>query len=78
MDEETLKHRVAVDATMGGNGAINSKFLVNRTGLESGSFRAHQEKLEKLLREGLDVQWGHALDEVKEIDGDMALCFQNG
>jgi 2-polyprenyl-6-methoxyphenol hydroxylase-like FAD-dependent oxidoreductase len=79
MDEWTFKRRVAVDRLMGGSGAINTKALAHHHNLGPSSFRAHRETLERLLREGLNIQWGHALEKVEGgRDGDMILHLQNG
>ncbi|EPE26256.1 FAD/NAD(P)-binding protein [Glarea lozoyensis ATCC 20868] len=78
IDESAFKRRVAVDGTMGGNGAINAKLLVQQSASSSNSFRAHRGKLEELLREGLDVRWEHTLERVETIDSHVVLYFQNG
>ncbi|KAG4432893.1 hypothetical protein IFR05_011611 [Cadophora sp. M221] len=83
MDEWTFKRRVAVDGAIGGSGIINSKSLIQQgisDSSQSSSFRAHREKLERLLREGLDVQWEHALEKVEETPNNnhVVLYFQNG
>jgi 2-polyprenyl-6-methoxyphenol hydroxylase-like FAD-dependent oxidoreductase len=79
MDEWTFKRRVAVDRLIGGSGAINGKALAHHHNLGPSSFRAHRETLERLLREGLNIQWEHALEKVEEGgDGDLILYLQNG
>ena len=79
MDEWTFKRRVSVDGAMGGNGAINPNALAHHGALEPSSFRAHREKLERLLREGLNVHCEHALEKVEDaLDGHPVLHLQNG
>ncbi|KAI6083491.1 hypothetical protein F4821DRAFT_191928 [Hypoxylon rubiginosum] len=78
LDEWTFKRRVAVDGSLGGNGHIEPKSIVYPGRMDSTSFRAHREKLERLLREGLDVQWENALEKVKEGSSGMELHLQNG
>jgi 2-polyprenyl-6-methoxyphenol hydroxylase-like FAD-dependent oxidoreductase len=79
MDECTFKCRVAVDGAVGGSGKINPSALILSNQVDKSSFRAHREKLELLLREGLDVQWEHALERVEESsDGELQLCLKSG
>jgi 2-polyprenyl-6-methoxyphenol hydroxylase-like FAD-dependent oxidoreductase len=78
LDEFTFRRRIAVDGSLGGNGNIEPKSMIYPGKIDSTSFRAHREKLEKLLREGLDVQWEHSLEKVEETSSGMALCLQNG
>jgi 2-polyprenyl-6-methoxyphenol hydroxylase-like FAD-dependent oxidoreductase len=61
LDEWTFRRRIAVDRQVGGSGHVEPKSLVYPGRVDSTSIRAHREKLEKLLREGLDVQWEQAL-----------------
>lgn len=76
IDESTFRSRVAVDAGIGGSGNINTDGYGYRA-LEASSFRAHRGKFEDLLREGLDIQWGHTLESIK-LDGSHTLTFANG
>jgi 2-polyprenyl-6-methoxyphenol hydroxylase-like FAD-dependent oxidoreductase len=82
LDEWTFRRRIAVDGPRGGSGNIEPTSLVCPASVEPTSFRAHRERLERLLREGLDVQWEHALDRVEEDPSssstDVLLCLQNG
>lgn len=79
MDEWTFKRRVAVDGAMGGSGTIDPTALAHHSALEQSSFRAHREKLERLLREGLNVQWEHALEKIENTPhGHVVLCLLNG
>lgn len=78
MDERTFRKRVAVDGALGGNGAIDANKLVHPGEVGSSSFRAHREKLERLLREGLDVRWEHSLEELEETSTGVTLCLQDG
>jgi hypothetical protein len=55
MDELNFKRHLAVDGTIGGNGSINPKLLIQKSASSSTSFRANRQKLEELFREGLDV-----------------------
>ncbi|PTB43000.1 uncharacterized protein TrAFT101_001566 [Trichoderma asperellum] len=78
LDELTFRRRTAVDGSLGGNGNIESTSMVYPGNLISTSFRAHREKLEKLLSEGLDVQWEHSLEKVEETPSGVALYLRNG
>ncbi|KAK2605993.1 hypothetical protein QQS21_003619 [Conoideocrella luteorostrata] len=79
LDEWTFKRRIAVDGSVGGCGKIDPNVTATQSPyLDSTSFRAHREKFERLLQEGLDIQWGHALDQVKESPLGMTVCLQNG
>ncbi|KAH6644803.1 hypothetical protein C7974DRAFT_420236 [Boeremia exigua] len=78
IDESTFKSRVAVDAGIGGSGNINTEGYGYRN-LDSASFRANRKKFEELLKEGLDVKWEHALQDVEQKPGDrLVLNFNNG
>ncbi|KAI1383595.1 uncharacterized protein F4822DRAFT_440617 [Hypoxylon trugodes] len=77
LDELSFRRRVAVDGPVGGSGKIDPNLLVCPGTVDSTSFRAHREKLEGLLRQGLDVQWENALEKVEETPSGMLLCLQN-
>lgn len=78
IDEWTFKRRIAVDGAIGGGGKINPRALVRPGDIDADSFRAHREKLERLLREGLNVQWEHALEKVEEGPSGMSLHLNGG
>jgi 2-polyprenyl-6-methoxyphenol hydroxylase-like FAD-dependent oxidoreductase len=78
IDEWTFKRRIAVDGEIGGSGKINPRVLVRPGEIDADSFRAHREKLERLLREGLNVQWEHALEKVEEEPSGMGLHLNCG
>lgn len=78
LDELIFRRRIAVDGLLGGNGNIEPKFMVYPCQVSSTSFRANREKFEKLLREGLDIRWGHSLERVEQTWSETALYFQNG
>jgi 2-polyprenyl-6-methoxyphenol hydroxylase-like FAD-dependent oxidoreductase len=67
-----------VDGLQGGTGIINPNSIIQPGKVSTTSFRAHREKFEKLLREGVDVQWEHTLDKVEESSSGMVLCLHNG
>jgi hypothetical protein len=67
LDEWAFKRRIAVDGAIGGSGKINSQALVRPGDIDADSFRAHRERLERLLREGLNVQWEYALEKVEGV-----------
>ncbi|KAK5989210.1 FAD-linked oxidoreductase subF [Cladobotryum mycophilum] len=74
MDEWTFRRHVAVDGSLGGSGNIEPKSIIYPGKIRSStSFRAHRGRLEKLLREGLDVQWEHSLENVEETPSGMSL-----
>jgi 2-polyprenyl-6-methoxyphenol hydroxylase-like FAD-dependent oxidoreductase len=52
MDHHTFREKFAVDASVGGMGAVSPKHMVQLAGLESGSFRARRGELERFLRRG--------------------------
>lgn len=41
------------------------------------SFRAHREKLEQLLSEGLEIQWEQAVEQVEQTSSGTVLRFQD-
>ena len=74
MDEPTFKSRVAVDAATGGVGAIDVRKAIQPGHIVPGSFRAHRGRLETLLREGLEVRWGHTVDSVAADPSGLFTC----
>ena len=83
MDEAAFKRRVAVDAESDGAGKIgpSSVDLPDHSGMydTTSSFRANRNKLEQLLREGLDIRWDHTLQSIEPSSPTgTQLKFQNG
>jgi 2-polyprenyl-6-methoxyphenol hydroxylase-like FAD-dependent oxidoreductase len=78
IDEWTFKRRIAVDGAIGGSGKINPRALVRPGDIDADSFRAHREKLERLLREGLNFQWEHELEKVEKGPSGMSLHLKGG
>ncbi|USP79004.1 hypothetical protein yc1106_06278 [Curvularia clavata] len=81
IDEDAFKRRVAVDAESDGTGKIGSSVdLPNHSGMydTKSSFRANRNKLEQLLREGLDIRWEHTPQSVEPSSNGTQLKFQNG
>ena len=78
MDEWTFRRRLTVDGAAGGKGTIDPKKLAVPGEVGSDSFRAHRERLERLLRESLDIRWGHALEKVEPSATGLSLCFKKG
>jgi 2-polyprenyl-6-methoxyphenol hydroxylase-like FAD-dependent oxidoreductase len=78
IDEWAFKRQIAVDGATGGSGKINPRALVRPGGIDAESFRAHRGKLELLLREGLNVQWDHALEKIEDSQSGMRLCLTGG
>ena len=78
MDESTFRRTVAVDGPVGGNGKINPKSVIRSEDISTSSFRAHRERLEHLLREGLDVRWNQELEEIQESSAGMVLRMRTG
>ncbi|CAD0090600.1 unnamed protein product [Aureobasidium mustum] len=77
MDEQTFRQNVAVDAAVGGNGAIDPKRLICPRDVASTSFRAHRERLEKLIRQGLDIRWENGLEKLEQTPNGTSLYLQN-
>lgn len=77
MDEQTFRKSVAVDAAVGGNGAIDPKKLICPREVTSTSFRAHRERLEKLIRQGLDIKWESGLEKLEQTPNGTTLYLQN-
>jgi len=62
IDEPTFWKRVAVDGLIGGRGIIMSKGI--REAAAQRGVRTHRGRVEGLLRESLDIRWGHVLENV--------------
>lgn len=78
-DESTITRRVAVDSLRGGNGrtyAANGAKSTRMSGISS-PIRAHRGRLEGLLREGVDVQWGHVLQDISSTVSEYTLTFRD-
>lgn len=78
LDETTFRRRVAVDGTLGGTGHINPQTTMRPGAAKPRSFRAHRGKLEKLLREGLDIKWEQSVQQVEQTPSGIVLHFQDG
>ncbi|KAF2222340.1 hypothetical protein BDZ85DRAFT_219141, partial [Elsinoe ampelina] len=74
LDATTLRQKTAVDAAIGGSGIIDPKHLGQA---HKDSFRANRQKLELLLRQGLDIRWEHQLDHISPSPGSLTLHFSN-
>ncbi|KAI4724560.1 FAD/NAD(P)-binding domain-containing protein [Aureobasidium sp. EXF-10728] len=77
MDEQTFRQNVAVDAAVGGNGAIDPRKLICPRDVTSSSFRAHRERLEKLIRQGLDIRWEHGMEKLEQTPSGTSVHLQN-
>jgi 2-polyprenyl-6-methoxyphenol hydroxylase-like FAD-dependent oxidoreductase len=78
IDESTFCQRVAVDSANGGRGYVYEKFAVSAgTHTLPTPLRAHCGRLEGLLRENLDIKWGHALESISKSDSGQSLVFKN-
>ena len=71
LDDQEIQRRLAVDSAVSGAGRLSSK--------ESGDaeFRANRQRLEQLLREGLDIRWEHPLTGIKSESSTNILDFRN-
>ncbi|KAF2877711.1 hypothetical protein BDV95DRAFT_559897 [Massariosphaeria phaeospora] len=78
MDERTFRGQVAVDRASGGVGDINHGSIVDPRHISTTSFRAHRGRFERLLREGLDIRWEHAVEAVRETSSGLVLWLQDG
>lgn len=79
IDESTFYQRVAVDSVNGGRGYVYEKFPISpRTHSLPSPLRAHCGRLEGLLRENLDIKFGHALEDVtRNGTGKTTLSFKD-
>jgi len=75
MEEATFRQRVAVDGDVGGKGLVYPEKLHAPKSSES-HFRAHRGRLEGMLRESLDVEWGHVLENVSRNGKEYILDFR--
>lgn len=75
VEESSFKNRIAVDASIGGSGHIDTE-TYGYHNLEPASFRAHRGRFEEFLKEGLDVRWEHSLQKIaKNPSGGSTLEF---
>ncbi|KAK0291750.1 hypothetical protein LTR35_001178 [Friedmanniomyces endolithicus] len=76
MNEATFQKTVAVDSFIGGVGRLSRE---TRHGLsETEGFRANRRKVEKILRQGLDIRWEHDLTEIISEEGSNSMVFGKG
>lgn len=74
IDEAAFRRKLAVDIAVSGQGYVDCKH-------GASSFRANRRRLEAMLREGLDVRWGHQLADLKppQTSGDeVSMTFSTG
>ncbi|MCJ1274732.1 hypothetical protein MMC21_002530 [Puttea exsequens] len=64
MDELTFRKNVSVDSSQDGVGSMTGCILSSGVNSSSGTFRCHRGKLEQALREGQDIRWEHAIEDV--------------
>jgi 2-polyprenyl-6-methoxyphenol hydroxylase-like FAD-dependent oxidoreductase len=77
MDESTFCQRVAVDGLNGGRGLVYPESGTRSDAFKGRvPFRAHRGRLEGVLRESLDVQWGHVLGDIESRGAELALSFK--
>jgi 2-polyprenyl-6-methoxyphenol hydroxylase-like FAD-dependent oxidoreductase len=74
IDEPTFWKRVAVDGLIGGRGIIMSKDM--REAAAERGVRTHRGRVEGLLRESLDIRWGHVLENVSSSGAKHVLKFK--
>jgi 2-polyprenyl-6-methoxyphenol hydroxylase-like FAD-dependent oxidoreductase len=74
IDELTFWKRVAVDGLIGGRGIIMSKGI--REAAAERGVRTHRGRVEGLLRESLDIRWGHVLENVSNSGAKHVLKFK--
>lgn len=70
-----LRTRIAVDGENGGTGHVGSR----NDGGGIPPFRVNRQKLERLLYDGLDIRWGHKLQDIKTSASSprIQLQFEN-
>lgn len=73
MDESTFRDMLSVDANRGGSGAMAGDLMSTSIDTTSGTFRCHRGRLERLLREGQDIRWGHAIEDIGTLPGEIKV-----
>jgi 2-polyprenyl-6-methoxyphenol hydroxylase-like FAD-dependent oxidoreductase len=80
IDEGTFVKRVAVDEMINGKWFVYPDDKWRAAGNEKdrvGPLRAHRGNLESLLRENVDVKWGHVLQDISSQGSEHILNFRN-
>jgi 2-polyprenyl-6-methoxyphenol hydroxylase-like FAD-dependent oxidoreductase len=79
IDEDTFVKRVAVDRMINRKGFIHAddKRLTAEMKDRLTPLRAHRGNLESLLRENVDVKWGHVLQDISNQGSEHMLNFKN-
>jgi 2-polyprenyl-6-methoxyphenol hydroxylase-like FAD-dependent oxidoreductase len=78
IDEGTFVKRVAVDGMINGKGLVhpNDKEKAGNEKDRVTPLRAHRGNLESLLREDVDVKWGHVLQDISSQGSEHILNFR--
>jgi hypothetical protein len=79
IDEGTFVKRVAVDGIINGKGFVHldDKGRTRDEKYRVSPLRAHRGRLESLLREDVDVKWGHLLQDILNQGSEHILNFKN-
>jgi len=65
MDESAFREKLSIDADRGGSGAMSADVMSTSIDTTSGNFRCHRGRLERLLREGLNIKWEHTIGDIE-------------
>jgi hypothetical protein len=78
MDESAFCQRLAVDSMNAGRGQTQSESLSKVFGLKGlpSIVRAHRGRLEGVLRESLDIRWGHVLGSISSSGFEHVMKFK--
>lgn len=78
MDQSTFCQQLAVDGMNGGRPRVHSDgpTMAGASRNLSSPFRAHCGRLEKVLRESLDIQFDHVLENVKSSGSEHVVSFK--
>jgi 2-polyprenyl-6-methoxyphenol hydroxylase-like FAD-dependent oxidoreductase len=77
LDEATFIRRTAVDSAVGGYGR-EAPISKQQAETHATAFRAHRQRLESLLSEGLDVEYASKLVKLRPNEQHHALQFADG
>lgn len=78
MDESNFRNTLSVDAARRGTGKMTGDTLAYGIEMDHGTFRCHRGRLEKLLREGLDIRWEQTVQDVRLSPQGILVDLENG
>ena len=75
IDESVFRQKLSIDPAQGSLGEVPGSTFAPGIDTDHGTFRCHRGRLEELLREGQDIRWDHAVQDVKARSGGVVEVY---